>query len=687
MQGLRVRGDADGAAQPSPSSSLGTGSRVLQESDETLEAAEVRVAQDDAHSGAGLAPSRKSNPPSQDGVPVLQSRSVERQAREELAPELLNQMLANCLKLASENKITQKNTWELKLIDHASDLVLADHDDGSQTNFQKASCVLETGMKIYATRVDATHSETYKVLGGLNRTTAEQADTDAEGGDADGGEDEERQGEARKERKGHSATLEPTLEALNLKKFDTAFAVDPLFHQTSAQFDEGGAKGLLLNNLSVFRGCEIVFDSGDIPDRGSAKPGPNPGSDKWANLTFLQDRIQAMCRGVQRALHISPTLQEIVKLLNDPYRAAAEAKTADESSVGGPSGEAFSTPGKGEAAQPPLDFGWGGGADFAANMDDDFGSMGGGTIGGVLMTMMRGSDVEEDVVRWLEGGAEGRGKSWAGADHWRARGRPKDTEDHGAADAPPKPKRPRNAPFLLDFENLPDLSDPQYAPADDEREICLAPSALTTDAKTLLPEDLHYQPMWLARLFLRPNVVCIPRKVRVPAGTRGGSEAGPAFATQMDFGDAGDFWGDDDDDNGAGGSPFVGGADWNAPDGPEDEADGLVEQPRQVEKVDVNYARTSKQVDVKILKETLWTGLQCAPGQEEEDASEGSRKDGVSFRGLLEHIPADCAAAELPDISVHLCFICVLHLANEHGLAIAGTETMDELVIDKVPFA
>jgi hypothetical protein len=78
-------------------------------------------------------------------------------------------------------------------------------------------------------------------------------------------------------------------------------------------------------------------------------------------------------------------------------------------------------------------------------------------------------------------------------------------------DGPTKPKRPRNAPFFLDFENLPDLSDPQYAPAEDEREICLAPSALTTDAKTLLPEDLHYQPMWLARLFLRPNVV-----VRLP---------------------------------------------------------------------------------------------------------------------------------------------------------------------------
>lgn len=41
-----------------------------------------------------------------------------------------------------------------------------------------------------------------------------------------------------------SATLEANVENLNVKKFDLTFAVDPLFHKTSAQFDEGGAKGL-----------------------------------------------------------------------------------------------------------------------------------------------------------------------------------------------------------------------------------------------------------------------------------------------------------------------------------------------------------------------------------------------------------------------------------------------------------
>lgn len=107
MQGLRVRGDPDGAAQPSPLGSVDTGSRDLQEEDETLEADNIRASQSDARPGGALAPFRTSNlhvvGPSQDGVPVFESRNVERQAREELPPELLNQMLANCLKLASEN--------------------------------------------------------------------------------------------------------------------------------------------------------------------------------------------------------------------------------------------------------------------------------------------------------------------------------------------------------------------------------------------------------------------------------------------------------------------------------------------------------------------------------------------------------------------------------------------------------
>lgn len=42
-------------------------------------------------------------------------------------------------------------------------------------------------------------------------------------------------------------------------------------------------------------------------------------------------------------------------------------------------------------------------------------------------------------------------------------------------------------------------------------------------------------------------------------------------------------------------------------------------------------------------------------------------------------------AGRLEDLSVHLCFICVLHLANEHGLVVRGAEALDRLTISNVP--
>lgn len=50
---------------------------------------------------------------------------------------------------------------------------------------------------------------------------------------------------------------------MQLKKFELEFAVDPLFKKASADFDEGGAKGLLLNHLMIDSEGRIVFDSSD----------------------------------------------------------------------------------------------------------------------------------------------------------------------------------------------------------------------------------------------------------------------------------------------------------------------------------------------------------------------------------------------------------------------------------------
>jgi hypothetical protein len=58
------------------------------------------------------------------------------------------------------------------------------------------------------------------------------------------------------------------------------------------------------------------------------------------------------------------------------------------------------------------------------------------------------------------------------------------------------------------------------------------------------------------------------------------------------------------------------------------------------------------------------------------------REEAVSFKQVLAGFPNDCTAAgTVNDISPHLCFICLLHLANEHGLSIHGCANLDDLSI------
>ena len=65
--------------------------------------------------------------------------------------------------------------------------------------------------------------------------------------------------------------------------------MDPLFKKTSADFDEGGAKGLLLNHLSLDGEGRIVFDAGDTvleEDEEEAEISKDEGID--LDLTDLQ---------------------------------------------------------------------------------------------------------------------------------------------------------------------------------------------------------------------------------------------------------------------------------------------------------------------------------------------------------------------------------------------------------------
>jgi condensin complex subunit 2 len=79
-------------------------------------------------------------------------------------------MFEQCIKLAAENKITDKNVWQLDLIQHLPSIVQAGQAGGLRGakgfNFQKMSGGLDAGVTIYSKRVDTTYKEVFFTLHG-----------------------------------------------------------------------------------------------------------------------------------------------------------------------------------------------------------------------------------------------------------------------------------------------------------------------------------------------------------------------------------------------------------------------------------------------------------------------------------------------------------------------------------------
>lgn len=131
-------------------------------------------------------------------------------------------------------------------------------------NFQRASSTLDGCVKIWTSRVDSVGTETGKLLSNL--ANEGRADEDeAEGSDNPDSQDPS---QPRKKSKAKAeATLAKNAAQLKSKKLDLEFSVDPLFRKTCADFDEGGANGLLMNHLSLGVGSEgglrVIFDASD----------------------------------------------------------------------------------------------------------------------------------------------------------------------------------------------------------------------------------------------------------------------------------------------------------------------------------------------------------------------------------------------------------------------------------------
>ena len=235
-----------------------------------------------------------------------------------LDPERLQSMYGDCIKLANENKINQKNAWSMNLLDHIRGLAA-----GAETDFVTAGCTLDAAGKIYSCRVDSVHTETFRVVTGWSRTTQpqpcekdEEAANDEEKAaesDAEAEADEDDGKSKKKERKKAaccSCTIEANPDNLVQKKVETEHSPDPLFQRMCQAFDEGGARGMLLNQLAVAPGCRLLIDSTVVCDDACPRDkGCHVGLRDAVDVTALRDEL-LRALGVEHVSEMSRALQD-----------------------------------------------------------------------------------------------------------------------------------------------------------------------------------------------------------------------------------------------------------------------------------------------------------------------------------------------------------------------------------------
>jgi len=167
-------------------------------------------------------------------------------------------MYTNIIKMSSENKINEKNSWGLDLIDHMGKLIKADSSKQRGVNFQKASCTLDASVKIYANRVDDTYSHSHRVLESFSRNADSGRLQESDDEDAGAGADPAKSKKAARvgankasNRLNIGDTIEKNVDNINAKEIEHDVQLDPMFHTISKLFDKGGVEGMLMYNLRV----------------------------------------------------------------------------------------------------------------------------------------------------------------------------------------------------------------------------------------------------------------------------------------------------------------------------------------------------------------------------------------------------------------------------------------------------
>lgn len=115
----------------------------------------------------------------------------------------------------------------------------------------------------------------------------------------------------------------------------------------------------------------------------------------------------------------------------------------------------------------------------------------------------------------------------------------------------------------------------------------------------------------------------------------------------------------------------------------------LVAEPQKVNKIEIQYAKTAKKMDMKKLKQSMWSLLTETPKQADaevnhsEDGEAGPLEEGPDKKlsSLTKDLQKSLPPLMAQNLSIPLAFACLLHLANEKNLKLEGTKDLSDVLV------
>jgi len=505
-------------------------------------------------------------------------------------------------------------------------------------------------------------------------------------------------------------TLAPNFDQFTLKNFDLEFSMDPLFKKTCAEFDDGTSKGLLTSRLGMNKHGRLIFDSIDA-ERLNEQKDDCIAEDVSIDITNLLGAFGRELASLDERV-ISPTLADHTFQSSDTTRTdrsladtltklANMSMSLDQMEVEGHSDSDHED----HPADAGIDFAETG--DISAPMGDagyyDEPPLAPAPPSAQTSSYQKQTintfapDATETFLAYFDSRLQ---KNWAGPEHWKIR-RPhlRRTTTLSNSQEGDRPARQRRE-FVLDFDG-PMIDPSAIFQRANPVTITLSKSMMDEQnlKDNLLPEDMHFSSASLLRPFLKPNWTFTNRTISVPLATAELAEdrpdlvaeqVDPSFWAELaqapsveaveavslndDYVDDGGYYGDD--------TPITSGEKLNHSTQSSAIGDDLVTVARPMTAMAITYARRAKVVDIQLLKRTLWAEIESITTRPKAKLKNSSKQ--TTFTELISELPSSNLPREmLQDISVPYCFICLLHLANEHNLDISSTSNGNDLIVSR----